>query len=264
MSLQITPARSTVILGDAAVANWQGAAVVIDSTDFPAANWNNISVLDVASVITLNTFISLTNCAVKDGFFPLSLTTSAGQLTINNCGLGIASTDSGIFSSVKGTVEILNEPNLTSAVPLYLTIGEADVAAASLTLNNVGIQGGMTFELIHPSCSVVVTGCSGITSITFIELIGFASQTLSVINNTNISSINVASLSNVAGYVFEFGGLALTESVVDQLFIDIAAKDGTDTPGIIYTDGGTSAAPTATSLAARTSLAGLGWTIATN
>lgn len=260
MSLQITPARSLVTFGDFPI-DWGGADVVINSVTMPSGNWSNIGSLDLTMVETIGNFVALNNCSVKNGLFPLWLNTHDTQIEINNCGLTVASTDP--FNAVKGTLSILNEPNFTSPTPLYLTLGENDVLPAMLSLFNVGIVGTMTIAVAYAGCTVNIDLCNFITGITFDDFVGFSTQNFNVTNCAALASITLT-LTTVAGYTFNFYGCNLGASVVDQLFIDINSFAGTETPGTIDVSGGTSAAPTATSLAARTALSGNGWTITTN
>lgn len=157
--------------------------------------------------------------------------------------------------TVNGTIDLRDCALLGG---FYLPVG---VVTGNILLNNSGFAGSVLIDLFN--LTTVNTVDLGGSTFTDLELSNLDTGAVTAVNATLLETVSLTSLR--VGSV-TLTGCALIESIVDTIFNDIANQvlDAGFAVTAIDLSGGTSAAPTAASLAARTALAGAGTVITTN
>jgi len=125
-------------------------------------------------------------------------------------------------------------------------------SVVNLNLTNSGIT-TLNLGTMPNLFEIYLTDCSSLTGSLFT---GSTLPALSLVyaNNTSISNVDITATPDL--YVLYSSGTAITNSTnIDNIFINILANDRTG--GVIVLTGGTNAAPTAASAAARATLASL-------
>jgi hypothetical protein len=141
--------------------------------------------------------------------------------------------DSSSLTEILGDLVINNNQNLTT---FYLS-----------NLSTVGDD-----IKIDTNTSLLTLDISSITSVANLASI----KSNSVLTTLTLGATGFSALD------YDFSNNALSQTSVNNIFIALASSGAT--PTSIKIDGGSNAAPTDASLAARTTLLGAGWTFSTN
>lgn len=259
MSLQITPARSLVTINDGPYVFFNGAHVRLGPlSDYLGTNpyFRDAGVLDLSG-ISASFSCNFIDCALRNGFYPWDVSIlSDGSIYLDNCGL----TNDLNFDCGQNSVSVRNNLGF---VPTAATLGVFGIGPGLLTLVNIGsISFDATFAF--EGSQLAIQECASLVSVgLYDDAVTKVGISALVSNNPLLTEIDITNLVGAEEWNFGFSDNALTAANVDEIFnhVDSLAPA---TPGTINVSGGTSAAPTAASLAARTALAGGGWTITTN
>lgn len=138
----------------------------------------------------------------------------------------------------------------------------------------ITINGGMGFSgtlssISFPTLTIASITLSGISTLTTVDLPALETGVyqmmgaLSFNNNSSLTTLNIPSLINLPLYIgFQWNNNAFSQATVDHILSRMVASNAVN--GTINLSGGTSAAPSATGLAAKATLEGRGWTVVTN
>lgn len=226
-------------------------------------NCTACTTVDVSKLLLIVGTLAFT-CGVNATVSFTSLKAILGNATHTLTLTGSASINFSALSTFVGTLQIVaGAPTL--AFPALTTCG-------NLFINDSGLVGTMTFPSLT-SVGYVNINSFGLTSMTFPAIVSFTATTsgYSIINNGATELVTFSfgpNLKSIAGNVGIQPG-KLSAASVDGILISLAALDGTNgttawSSKTVYLAGGTSAAPTSASLAARTALIARGCTVTTN
>lgn len=178
------------------------------------------------------------------------------------------------FNADWNGLQSVNLSGLTNLI--YVDISDNDIPGNNIpsltTVNLTGCTALQELRLDDSEFSGGIPSLSGLTSLTLIDfdqcgisgiidLTGLpALENLDFSGNTAITSIIIADTQPILD--FNAYNCALTETAVDDILV-VLSNNG-ESNGNVDLDGGTSSAPGATGLAAKTVLEGNGWTVTVN
>ena len=268
------------------------------SLTFPSLTTLNLPLLQSTGVFGLNmaviTTISLPNLVYSQAFLPVApmLTTlSVPELQIIS-GIGTVLNPSypllttynlpKLKTAVSGSTVNISLPMCTTfSLPVFETVGQFTLTLPMITSLNLPVLStvfaGFTFTvpLVTTvdlnSLSTIGTNfaltAATLTTLSFPALVSVG--TTFVITAANLVTFSIGStLKNIGGN-FTMSGMKLNQASVDSILVSLAALDGTNgttaySGRTILINGGTSAAPSATGLTAKTTLQARGCTVTTN
>ena len=164
--------------------------------------------------------------------------------------------------------------------PIIITYGsQATLSPAAgtqsapvITFPNININGGSgtLSSILFPTltlATISIQGFSSLTSISFPALTtvigGMMGGGLAIGNNSSLTTVDISALTTLpANPYFGWYGCAFSQATVDHILVRMVATNATN--GNLQINGGTSAAPSATGLAAKATLEGRGWSVTTN
>lgn len=169
------------------------------------------------------------------------------------------------------SVNLSNLPNLED-----VDISDCDIPGTSTnSLTSVNVSGSTAIQSLRlddSNFSGGIPNLSGLTSLTLLDLdqsnisgvldfsglsaLGF----IDVFGNAGITSVIISNSQPID--FFNAADCGLTQTAVDDVLVVL--DDNGQVSGSAYLDGGTNAIPSATGLAAVTSLQGKGWTVQVN
>ena len=168
----------------------------------------------------------------------------------------------------------------TPLTVLYTTVAIVSPAAGTqsasvISYPSVIIGGGMGFSgtlssITFPTLTAGTFNIQGITTLTSISLpaltttfAGMMGGGLSFANNSSLTTINIPALVNMPNNSnMSWYGCAFSQATVDHILVRFVATNAINCS--IDLSSGTSAAPSATGLAAKATLQGRGWSVTTN
>lgn len=180
------------------------------------------------------------------------------------------------------TLDIVSVGTLGNA-PLTFVYGSAAIvsqaagtqSAPVINYPTININGGMGFtgtlsSITFPTLTVGSISLTSINSLTSISLPalttaigGMMGGAISIGNNSALTTVDISALVSIANNsYFGWFGCAFSEATVDNILVQMVATGATGCT--LQMDQGTSAAPSATGLAAKATLEGRGWTITVN
>ena len=171
----------------------------------------------------------------------------------------------------------LQSVNLSNLLNLEnVDISDCDIPGTSTpSLTSVNLSGSTALEFLRlddSDFSGGIPNLSGLTSLIVVDFdqcgisgildfSGFPAMTdIDVFGNAGITSVIISSAQPIT--FFNGADCGLTETAVDDILV--ALDDNGYPSGAVYLDGGTNAIPSATGLAAKTSLEGKAWTVQVN
>ena len=147
-----------------------------------------------------------------------------------------------------GSTNSLTSVNLSGCTALQeLRLDDSDFSAGIPSLAGLTSLGLIDFDQCNISGVVDLTGLPALVDLDFT-------------NNASLTSIIIADSQPI--FDFNASGCALTETAVDDILV-VLSNNG-QSNGYVGLDGGTSAIPSATGLAAKTTLEGNGWVVDVN
>jgi hypothetical protein len=167
----------------------------------------------------------------------------------------IYSAGSKVFASTAAgtqTLSVISYPSIT------LNAGMG--GSFSGTLSSITISDLTYLELSVTSVSTLVT--VNLPALTTLISTGMTPN-LSLRSCSSLTTLNIPSLSTVGNSVnIDWNSNAFSQVTVDNILVKFAAASGNNCN--LNISGGTSAAPSATGLAAKATLEGRGWSVTTN
>jgi Leucine-rich repeat (LRR) protein len=171
-------------------------------------------------------------------------------------------------------LQSVNLSGLTNLVTV--DISDCDVPGTTTnSLTSVNLSGCTALTTLRLDDSEFSGGIPSLTGLTSLSTVNFARvnspsiiDMSGVVNladaeffqNTNLTSLIIADTQPI--FYLGVNNCALTETAVDDILV-ILSNNGVSN-GEVTLDGGTSATPSATGLAAKTVLEGNGWTVSVN
>ena len=179
----------------------------------------------------------------------------------------------GFYADYNG-LQSVNLSGLTNLV--FVDISDCDVPGTSTpSLTTVNLTGCTALEQLRLDDSEFSGGIPNLSGLTSLVLVDFDQSNISgildfsglpvitdidVFGNAGITSVIISSAQPITYFTAENCGL--TETAVDDILV--ALDDNGEASGSVYLNGGTNAIPSATGLAAKTSLEGKGWSVLVN
>jgi Leucine-rich repeat (LRR) protein len=178
------------------------------------------------------------------------------------------------FNADFNSLQSVNLSGLTSL--LYVDISDNNIPGGSTnSLTSVNLSGCTDLLELRLDDSDFSAGIPSLAGLTSLVLIDFDQCSISgVVDLSGLPALGELDFSGNAALtsiiiadtqpIFDFNGnnCALTETAVDDILV-ILSNNGVSN-GEVTLDGGTSATPSATGLAAKTVLEGNGWTVSVN
>lgn len=219
-----------------------------------------ISQLTAAAALTGTEVVPVVqnNVTVKTTAQDIADLAGGGASTLNMVTVGTLGTSpisvtyasSAFLSPGAGTqsAPVVSYPNITLISGMTSTV--SSISFPTLTLGIISIQGFSTLTSISlPALTTALPGQMG--------------TGLAIGNNSSLTTVDISSLVNIPNNAY-FGwfGCAFSQTTVDNILVQMVATNATN--GFIDLSQGTSAAPSATGLAAKATLEGRGWSVTTN
>ena len=167
----------------------------------------------------------------------------------------IYSAGSKVFASTAAGTQTLSVVSYPS-----ITLNAGMGGSFSGTLSSITISDLTYLELSVTSVSTLVTvNLPGLTTLVSTGM----NPNLFLRSCSSLTTLNIPSLSTVTNSIFiNWSDNAFSQATVDHILVKFAGT--TSVNGNLDLSGGTSAAPSATGLAAKATLEGRGWNITTN
>jgi hypothetical protein len=214
-----------------------------------ALTGTEVLAIDQSGSTVKTTVQDVANLAGGSGF---TLTTVG---TLGTDSSVIYNAGSKVFASTAAgtqTLSILSYPSIT------LNAGMG--GSFSGTLSSITISDLPYLELSVSSISTLVT--VSLPALTTMISTGM-NPNLSMRSCSSLTTVNIPALNNVANSLYiDWSGNAFSQATIDDILVKFAAASGNNCTLIL--NGGTSAAPSATGLAAKATLEGRGWSVTTN
>ena len=178
------------------------------------------------------------------------------------------------FNADYNGLQSVNLSGLTNLVTV--DISDCDVPGTTTnSLTSVNLSGCTALTNLRLDDSEFSGGIPSLTGLTSLSAVNFGRvnspsiidmsgvvnlEDASFFQNTNLTSLIIADTQPI--FYLDVDNCALTETAVDDILV-ILSNNGVSN-GEVALDGGTSATPSATGLAAKTVLEGNGWTVSVN
>jgi hypothetical protein len=210
---------------------------------------------EVAKLANLNRMVDQVNAEFAN-FNPGGGGSTFTLTTVGTLGSGssvIWNAGSKVFASTAAGTQTLS-------VVSYPAISINGSMGFSGTLSSISVSDLVYLEVNISSVNTLVTvDLPGLTTIVSTGM--FAS--LSISGCSSLTTLNIPSLNSIADSIYiNWSGNAFSQATIDHILVKFAATTAVN--GGLTLNGGTSAAPSATGLAAKATLQSRGWNITTN